>query len=91
MNIEIYNRKDSTMQRFFALVIVLIPIAAAVYGIKLIRDMIFGILQPPIPSLLLQFVIGLACLAGGLYLIGSFIFHRDKKRNKIQKKLTDRK
>jgi hypothetical protein len=79
------------MQRFFALLIVLLPILAAVYGIKLIRDMIFGILQPPIPSLFLQFLIGLTCLAGGLYLIGSFIFHRDQKRNKVQKKFTNRK
>jgi hypothetical protein len=79
------------MQRFIALVIVIIPILLAVYGIKLIRDMTFGILQAPIPSLLIQFVIGLICLAGGLYLIGSFIFHRDKKRNKLQKRFIERK
>ncbi len=79
------------MQRIIALIIVLIPVMLAVLGIKLIRDMTFAILQPPIPSLWLQFFIGLSFLAGGLYLIGSFIFHRDKKRNKIQKRFTEKK
>lgn len=74
------------MLRFFALILVLIPIALAAYGIKLIRDMFFGILQSPIPSLSLQFLIGIICLGGGLYLIGSFVFYRDRKRNKIQQK-----
>lgn len=79
------------MQRLIALIIVVIPVLLAVLGIKLIRDMTFAILQPPIPYLWLQFLIGLACLIGGLYLIGSFIYYRDKKRNKIQKKITEKK
>lgn len=79
------------MQRFFALLLVLIPVILAVLGIKLIRDMSFAILQPPIPYLWLQFLIGLLCLIGGLYLIGGFIFHRDKKRNKVQKRFAEKK
>jgi hypothetical protein len=91
MKNEIHLERILLMQRFIALVIVLIPILMAVYGIKLIRDMTFGILQSPIPSLLVQFLIGLVGIIGGLYLIGSFIFHRDKKRNKLQKKFIERK
>lgn len=79
------------MLRFFALIVVLIPVGLAALGIKLIRDMSFGILQAPIPSLSLQFLIGVISLGGGLYLIGSFIFYRDRKRNKVQKRFMPRK
>jgi hypothetical protein len=79
------------MQRLIALIIVVIPVILAVLGIKLIRDMSFGILQPPIPMLWLQFLIGVLCLVGGMYLIGGFIFHRDKKREKIQKRFIQKK
>lgn len=79
------------MQRFIALIIVLIPVILAVLGIKLIRDMTFGVLQPPIPELWMQFLVGVIFLVGGMYLIGGFIFHRDKKRNKLQKRFSDRK
>ncbi|MBM7660911.1 hypothetical protein JOC85_001683 [Bacillus mesophilus] len=79
------------MQRFMALILVLTPVILAVTGIKLIRDMSFGILQPPIPELWIQFVLGVICLIGGMYLIGGFIFHRDKKRNKLQKRFSEKK
>ncbi|WP_456278348.1 DUF2627 domain-containing protein [Bacillus sp. AK128] len=79
------------MQRLIALLIVIIPVALAVLGIKLIRDMTFGILQPPIPALWLQFIIGVLFLIGGMYLIGGFIFHRDRKRDKIQKRFSQKK
>ncbi|MBM6617353.1 DUF2627 family protein [Bacillus suaedaesalsae] len=79
------------MLRFIALILVLIPVGLAALGIKLIRDMSFGILQAPIPSLGLQLLLGVLSLGGGLYLIGSFIFYRDRKRNKIQKKFMPRK
>jgi hypothetical protein len=79
------------MQRYIALIIVLIPVIMAVLGIKLIRDLTFGILQPPIPFLWLQFLIGLLLIGLGLFLIGGFIFYRDKKRNKIQTKFSNKK
>ncbi|WP_246944620.1 DUF2627 domain-containing protein [Bacillus pinisoli] len=79
------------MQRLIALVIVLIPVILAVLGIKLIRDMSFGILQAPIPALWMQFIIGALFLVLGMYLIGGFIFHRDKKRNKLQKRFSEKK
>lgn len=46
------------MQRIVALIILLIPGIIAVYGIKLMRDMVFNIAHPLIPSLTLQFIIG---------------------------------
>jgi hypothetical protein len=79
------------MQRLIALTIMLIPGALAALGIKLMRDMLFGILQPPFPALWLQFVLGLLFFLGGLGFIAGFILHRDRKRNKVQDRFRDRK
>ena len=72
------------MVRIIALLILLIPGILAGYGIKLMRDMIFGILQSPFPSLFLQFSVGLLLFVIGLGFVAGFILHRDRKRNKVQ-------
>jgi hypothetical protein len=72
------------MVRIIALIILLIPGAFAAYGIKLMRDMVFGILQPPFTSLFLQFTAGFLLFLLGLGFVAGFILHRDRKRNKVQ-------
>ncbi|WP_078379798.1 DUF2627 domain-containing protein [Sutcliffiella halmapala] len=74
------------MQRLIALIIILIPGCIAVYGIKLMRDMVFSISHPLIPALWLQFLIGLLFFLIGLWFVAGFIFYRDRKRSKVQKK-----
>ncbi|KMK93711.1 DUF2627 domain-containing protein [Rossellomorea marisflavi] len=76
------------MSRLIALIIMLIPGAFAALGIKLMRDMLFGILQPPIPYLWLQFILGLVFFVVGLGFIAGFVLHRDRKRNKVQPRFT---
>jgi Protein of unknown function (DUF2627) len=76
------------MIRLIALIIMLIPGAFAALGIKLMRDMLFGILQPPIPFLWLQFIIGFVFFICGLGFIAGFVLHRDRKRNKVQSRFT---
>ncbi|MDR4936376.1 DUF2627 domain-containing protein [Rossellomorea marisflavi] len=76
------------MSRLIALIIMLIPGAFAALGIKLMRDMLFGILQPPIPYLWLQYVLGLVFFVAGLGFIAGFVLHRDRKRNKVQPRFT---
>lgn len=78
------------MSRIFALVIMVFPGILAALGIKLMRDMTFGILQPPIPFLWLQFILGFFLFIGGLSFVAGFIFYRDRKRNKVQKRFTKR-
>ncbi|OAS87517.1 MULTISPECIES: DUF2627 domain-containing protein [Metabacillus] len=78
------------MIRILALVIMVIPGFLAAFGIKLMRDMTFGILQPPIPYLWLQFLLGLFLFLGGLSFVAGFIFYRDRKRNKVQKRFAKR-
>jgi hypothetical protein len=72
------------MQRIIALIILLIPGLFAALGIKWMRDALFGILQPPLPLLWLQFLLGLLLFLAGLAFVGGFILHRDRKRNKVQ-------
>ena len=74
----------NNMSRLIALMILVLPGVLAVYGIKLMRDMVFGILQSPFPSLPLQFVCGLLFVILGIGFIAGFILHRDRKRNKVQ-------
>ncbi|WML47577.1 DUF2627 domain-containing protein [Neobacillus sp. PS3-34] len=74
------------MKRIIALMIMLIPGFLAALGIKLMRDMVFGRLQAPFPSLSLQFLAGLLFFIGGLWFVAGFILHRDRKRNKVQSK-----
>jgi hypothetical protein len=74
------------MKRIIALIILVIPGFMAALGIKLMRDMTFGILQKPIPFLWLQFLLGLVFFIGGLSFVAGFIFYRDRKRNKLQQR-----
>ena len=76
------------MIRLIALLILVIPGIFAAIGIKLMRDMLFGILQHPFPYLWLQFLVGLIFFVGGLGFIAGFIFYRDRKRNKVQKRFS---
>jgi hypothetical protein len=79
------------MKRIIALLILLIPGFLAALGIKLMRDMTFEILQKPFPFLWLQFLIGGLFFICGLGFVAGFIFHRDRKRNKVQNKFLSKK
>jgi TRAP-type C4-dicarboxylate transport system permease small subunit len=74
------------MQRVIALLIIVIPGVMAGYGIKLMRDMLFGVSASFIPALWLQFIVGFIMFAIGLSFVAGFIFHRDRKRNNVQKR-----
>lgn len=72
-----------TIQRFLALIVLLIPIGLAGYGIKLMRDTLFQIINWPYPGGSLQFLAGLIAFIAGIWFIGGFILHRDRKNNKV--------
>lgn len=72
------------MNRILALFVLLLPGMIAAIGVKLMRDMVFGILQKPIPFLWLQFLIGLVFFILGVWFIAGFILYRDRKKNKVQ-------
>jgi len=74
------------MGRVIALLLLLIPGIISGYGIKLMRDMLFGKLQAPFPYLWMQFLSGLIFFLLGLGFIAGFILHRDRKRNQVQER-----
>lgn len=78
------------MQRLIAVIIVISPVILGMYGIKQMRDTFFGYLNAPYPLLWVQFLAGVIAFLVGLFLIGSFIFYRDKKRNKVQTRFTEK-
>lgn len=78
------------MQRLIALLIMVIPGIAGVVGIKLMRDVLFGILHTGFYALWLQFLAGLLFFIGGLSFVGGFVFYRDRKRNKVQNRFQKR-
>ena len=63
------------MIRIIALMIMVIPGVFAAYGVKLMRDMVFGILHAPLPYLWLQFIIGLLMVIFGVEFIAGFSLH----------------
>lgn len=62
------------MQRYIALLIMVIPGVAGVIGVKLMRDVLFGILHHGFFALWFQFLAGLVLFAAGLSFVGGFIF-----------------
>ncbi len=85
------DERGMLMGRFIALMILLIPAILAGYGIKLMRDTIFQLLNSPYPSLVLQFLAGFIFFLAGLSFIGGFIFYRDRKNGKIAPRFQNKK
>ncbi|MDW0111328.1 DUF2627 domain-containing protein [Sporosarcina aquimarina] len=74
------------MARLVAFIVLVIPGIAAALGIKLMRDALFGILFSPFPYIWLQFVAGFLFLAAGIGFFAGFLFRRDQRKGRIQKK-----
>jgi hypothetical protein len=74
------------MIRIIALLIMVIPGVIAAFGIKLMRDMLFGQTVEPFTSLPLQFFIGFILFASGLSFVAGFVLYRDRKRKKVQRR-----
>lgn len=79
-------------QKLVALLIMLIPAALAVYGIKLMRDAFYLAFSPDYTggSLLGQFLWGLILFIVPVLFIGGFILHHDRKRNRVQERFRKR-
>ncbi|MDL0419889.1 DUF2627 domain-containing protein [Caldibacillus thermoamylovorans] len=74
------------MGRVFAFFLAAIPISLSVIGVKLIRDSLFQIIYWTFAFPWLQTIVGIVLFLLGLSFIGGFIYHRDKKRNKVTKR-----
>ena len=73
------------MQKYIALLILVIPGILAGLGIKWMRDAVFGQLVPELQFIWLQFLLGLIFFIFGVVFIGGYILHREKKNKRAQK------
>lgn len=71
------------MARLLALIVLLIPGILAAFGIKLMRDTLFGDQILPFGGLALQFICGLLFTVLGLGFFAGFLLHRDRKNGKV--------
>ena len=78
------------MERLFAFLLLLIPGLMATLGIKYIRDTMFNELQWPFPLLWVQAFSGFIMVILGIAFISGFIYHRDKKRQRVKKRRLSR-
>ncbi len=74
------------MKKIIALLILVIPVFIAGYGVKLIRDSIFGITIDPFSSLVLQFIVGLVLLVFGVWFVAGYVLHRERKNKRVQER-----
>ncbi|MFD2371867.1 DUF2627 domain-containing protein [Brevibacillus sp. GCM10020057] len=72
------------VQKLIALLIMVIPAAIAMYGIKLIRDALFYSTAPDVSFLWGKLIAGILCFAIPVLFIGGFILHHDRKKNRVQ-------
>lgn len=76
------------VQRIIALALLLIPGAAGVYGIKLMRDALFMFFDPhnqTSPWLIL--LGGLVLFIVGISFVAGYLYHREKRLGRLQKRL----
>ena len=79
------------MTRFIALIIIVIPIALATIGVKLMRDTFYDLVNAPFDHLWTQFTSGFLFFLIGVAFIGGWIFYRDKKRHYVAKRFMKKK
>lgn len=72
------------MVRIIAVIVLFIPGIIGAYGIKLMRDALFSEVYTILFNETIQFIVGLIMFVGGFSFVAGFIFHRDKKRNKLK-------
>lgn len=74
------------MQKIIALLILVIPFIIAGVGIKLMRDSIFGIVIDPFTYTAFQFIVGLIMTIVGVWFIGGYLLHRERKNKRAQER-----
>jgi len=78
------------MVRFIAVLILFIPGIIGAFGIKLMRDALFSEIYPMLFNETVQFIVGLVMFIAGFSFVAGFIFHRDKKRNKLKSQTNEK-
>lgn len=72
------------VQKVVALLIMVIPAAIAMYGIKLIRDAFFYSIPLESGFLWGKLILGILCFAIPISFVAGFVLHHERKKNRVQ-------
>lgn len=72
------------VQKVIALLIMVIPAAIAMFGIKLIRDAFFYSISSTTGFMWAKLILGILCFVIPVLFIAGFILHHDRKKNRVQ-------
>ncbi|AKG74039.1 DUF2627 domain-containing protein [Salinicoccus halodurans] len=77
------------MRKMIALVILIVPVFLAGLGIKYMRDSMFGVVNDPFTLTVVQFVVGLGLTIFGVWFIGGYILHRERKNKRVSERFIE--
>lgn len=72
------------MSRFIAIIVLFIPGLIAAFGIKWMRDALFGEFHPIFQHVGIQFMTGFIMFVLGFLFVSGFIVYRDRKKQKAK-------
>ncbi|WJH34271.1 DUF2627 domain-containing protein [Paenibacillus sp. CC-CFT747] len=82
----------STISRFAAALILVIPGIAATYGFLAMKDSLFALFDEASAGFTWgKFLIGFVLFAAGVAFIGGWTFYRDRKRNYVAPRFKEKK
>lgn len=77
-------------QRILALLLLVIPALIAMYGWNLMKNVIFDYIATS-ELQWLHFLLGMVLFLAGVAFVAGFVFHRDKKRKRLQPRFLKKK
>ncbi|WP_411844348.1 DUF2627 domain-containing protein [Salinicoccus sp. HZC-1] len=77
------------MKKIIALIILIVPVFLAGLGIKYMRDSMFGVVNDPFTLTVVQFVVGLGLTIFGVWFIGGYVLHRERKNKRVQERFAE--
>lgn len=77
------------MKKFIALIILTVPVFLAGLGIKYMRDSMFGVVNDPFTLTVIQFSAGLGLTIFGVWFIGGYVLHRERKNKRVQDRFSE--
>ncbi|WP_020008386.1 DUF2627 domain-containing protein [Salinicoccus albus] len=78
------------MRKIIALAILFIPVIMAGFGIKFMRDSVFGVVNDPFTLTFVQFAAGLLLTVFGVWFIGGYLLHRERKNRRVQERFQEK-
>ncbi|WP_017548891.1 DUF2627 domain-containing protein [Salinicoccus carnicancri] len=77
------------MKKMIALIILVVPVFLAGLGIKYMRDSMFGVVNDPFTLTVIQFLVGLGLTIFGVWFIGGYVLHRERKNKRVQGRFSE--